>query len=163
MSKIVASALFFVVMSVAAEPWAKTFKGHVIAVADGETITVISAKHQQLRVRLAGIDAPERQQPFARQSRENLSRWVRRKEVVVEWDQKDRYGRLIGIVLLDGREINLEQLRAGYAWWYREHTRELTPEAQRRYETAEQEARTRNRGLWQQENPVPPWEWRRIP
>ena len=84
-----------------------------------------------------------------------------RRDVIVEWHKKDPYGRLVGVVFVDGHDVNLEQVRAGFAWWYREYAREQTPEDREGYALAEKAARERKFGLWADRNPVPPWEWRK--
>jgi endonuclease YncB( thermonuclease family) len=140
--------------------WAATLEGHVIGVPDGDTIRIVNAKHQQLRVRIAGIDAPERGQPFSKRSQENLNKLVRRKLVVVEWHKKDRYGRLVGTVYVRGHDVGLDQVRAGLAWWYREYAKEQPPDEREVYEVAERAAKERKLGLWADPQPMPPWEWR---
>lgn len=146
---------------VASYAWAGTLQGHVIHVADGDTVTVLDSKHQQIRVRIGGIDAPERRQAFSTRSHENLSKLVRRQIVTVEWYKKDRYGRLVGTVYVRGVDVGLQQIRAGLAWHYKHYEREQTPEDRARYAAAENEARARRIGLWLDREPVPPWEWRR--
>ena len=74
---------------------AATIEGRVVGVADGDTITILDSTKTQHRVRLAGIDGPEKKQAFGTRSRENLSKWVYRRDVIVEWHKKDRYGRLV--------------------------------------------------------------------
>ena len=140
---------------------AETLEGHVIHVADGDTITVLDSKHQQLRVRLGGIDAPERRQAFSKRSTEHLSSMVRRQIVTVEWYKKDRYGRLVGTLYVKGVDVGLEQVRAGLAWHYKRYEKEQPPEERMRYADAETDARAHRIGLWQDKEPVPPWDWRR--
>ena len=142
-----------------APAWAETLEGRVVGVADGGIVTVLDAQRKQHRVRLAGIVAPDKRQPYASRSREYLSRWIYRRNVIVEWRKKDRYGRLVGVVFVDGHDVNLEQVRAGYAWWYRDHSREQTPADREVYELAERAARERKLGLWADPKPVPPREW----
>lgn len=137
------------------------FTGHVISVADGDTVTVSNGRSQHLRIRLAGIDAPERGQPFGKHSADNLSKLIRRQEVLIRWDKKDRYGRLVGVVMHRGQDINLEQVRAGYAWWFREFADEQSPRDRINYARAERYAMENSLGLWSDQQPVPPWVWRR--
>jgi endonuclease YncB( thermonuclease family) len=152
-----ALALIFVLHGLV---WAGTLEGHVIHVADGDTISVLNSKHEQIRVRIGGIDAPERRQAFSKQSMEHLSSMVRRQIVTVEWYKKDRYGRLVGTVYVKGRDVGLEQIRAGLAWHYKRYASEQTPEERTVYEIAESAARERHLGLWTDPRPLPPWEWR---
>jgi len=135
--------------------------GRVVGIPDGDSIVVLDDRRQQHRVRLAGIDAPEKGQRYATRSRDNLSALVRRQQVVVIWHKRDSYDRVVGVVYLAGRDINLEQIRAGYAWWYRAYAAEQPHDARRSYERAEVEARQERRGLWVDNGPVPPWVWRR--
>ena len=137
------------------------FRGEVVHVLDGDSIVVVDAQHRQRRVRLAGIDAPEKGQPYANQSRRHLASLVRRKEVTVHWHRRDDWNRLVGVVSVKGRDINLEQVKAGFAWWFRAYADEQTPQMRRMYERAEKKAQLKRRGLWAEREPVPPWEWRR--
>lgn len=133
-----------------------------MGVTDGDTITVLADTRTQHKIRLAGIDAPENGQPFGQRSKQNLSDLVYRKDVVVEWQKRDRYGRIVGKVLVGGVDAGLDQIGAGMAWWYRKYAHEQRPEDQGAYAEAEQEARRARRGLWVDgERAVPPWDWRK--
>jgi len=134
--------------------------GRVVGVSDGDTITVLDSTKTQHKVRLGGIDAPEKGQPFGNRSQQNLSRLVFNQTVTVQWHKRDRYGRLVGTVYVEGNDAGLEQVRAGMAWWYRRFANEQTPEDRAIYEAAENTARERKAGLWRDPYPVPPWEWR---
>ncbi len=140
---------------------ANVFQGRVVAIADGDTITVLDAGNSQHRVRLQGIDAPERGQAFGTVSRQNLANLIFNRQVTVEYDKLDRYGRIVGKVLVDGRDICLEQIRAGLAWHYKQYENEQSPEDRRLYAEAEREARAARRELWRDESPTPPWDFRR--
>lgn len=153
------AALFALSACLAAS--AAELSGRVVGVHDGDTITVLDAAKTQHKIRLAGIDAPESNQAFGGRSKQNFSKWVYRRDVIGEGDKRDRYGRTVGVVLVDGHDVNLEQVRAGMAWWYRQYATEQTPDDRRSYELAENEARAARRGLWADNAPVPPWEWRR--
>ena len=157
----IASCVLALLLILSVPAAAEILEGHVIHIAEGDTITVLNSKHQQLRVRIAAIDAPERQQPFSKISQEHLSKLVRRQIVVVQWHKKDKYGRLVGTVHVKGLDVGLEQLRAGLAWHVKRFGNEQTPEDFAVYSAAENDARARGIGLWQDEYPVPPWEWRR--
>ena len=93
--------------------------GKVVSVADGDTITVLDDTKVQHKIRLAGIDAPERKQPFGQRAKEQLSDLVFGKTVQVETEKVDRYGRQIGKVLIDGRDANLAMVTSGMAWHYK--------------------------------------------
>jgi endonuclease YncB( thermonuclease family) len=136
--------------------------GRVVKVADGDTITVLDNTNTQHRIRLQGIDSPEKGQPFGNASRKHLAKLVTGKTVTVKWDKRDRYRRIVGFVIVDGKDMNLSQLKAGMAWFYRYYQKELSPEKRKLYARAEDEARANKKGLWQDKNPMPPWEWRRL-
>ena len=136
--------------------------GKVVEVHDGDTLTLKeAASGVEQRVRLAGIDAPEKGMPYAEASRKTLAAMVLGREVVVRWHKRDRYGRLVGKVLLDGEDVNLDLIRHGLAWHYKEFQTEQSPEDRLRYAQAEEHARQQGVGLWQEADPVPPWVWRK--
>lgn len=139
----------------------QTLEGRVVGVADGDTITVLSVGNRQTRVRLQGIDAPESEQAFGQVSKRNLSELVFKRQVVVEYEKTDRYGRTLGKVLADGRDVNLLQVKAGLAWHYKYYQDEQSPADRRLYADAETEARDARRGLWADPGPIPPWDYRR--
>lgn len=134
--------------------------GNVVGVADGDTITVLDADKVQHKVRLTGIDAPEKKQPFGNRSKQSLSDMVYNKTVTVVTDKRDRYGRELGKVLAGGKDVNLEQVRAGMAWHYKAYERTQPANDRQAYADAENEARVAKRGLWVVADPTPPWEWR---
>jgi endonuclease YncB( thermonuclease family) len=135
--------------------------GRVVSVADGDTVTVLDSNDRQHRIRLAGIDAPESHQAFGEQSRQSLSEMIFGKDVTVSYQKIDQYGRLVGKILLDGKDINLEQVRAGMAWHYKFYEDEQTTEDRELYAKAEDDARAARRGLWQDPNPVEPYQFRK--
>jgi len=140
---------------------AETITGRVVGVADGDTITVLDANKVQYKIRLSGIDAPEKKQAFGNRSKESLSALAFDKTVNVETGKRDRFGRQIGKVLVNGRDVNLVQVERGMAWFYRQYQREQSPNDRRLYEAAEDAAKAGKRGLWRDADPVPPWEFRR--
>lgn len=139
----------------------QTLTGRVVRIADGDTVTVLDATNTQHRIRLQGIDAPESHQAFGTQSKKSLSDMIFDQEVTVIYDKTDQYGRLVGKILLNGKDMNLEQVKAGMAWHYKEYEREQSPEDRELYARAEDDARSARRGLWVDANPVEPGEFRR--
>ncbi len=135
----------------------KKINGEVTLVRDGDTLTVKTKRDKLYKVRLADIDAPEIGQPFGKPSRRLASDLALNKTVRVNYTFKDKYGRLIGEVFLpDGKLLNEEMLKAGLAWHYRvknPHSSFL--------EKLEYKAWQKQLGLWVQEKPIPPWEFRR--
>jgi len=139
----------------------KALVGKVVSIADGDTLTVLDASDTQHRIRLSGIDAPESRQAFGTRSRQHLADLDFSKVVTVEYDKRDRYGRTLGKVLIDGRDANLEQIKSGMAWHYKYYENEQPPQDRKTYAEAEREARAAKRGLWVDPNPTPPWDFRR--
>ncbi|MFZ9735241.1 MAG: thermonuclease family protein [Burkholderiaceae bacterium] len=146
---------------VSLDAFAKEIAGRVVAVADGDTATVLVAGRQQVKVRLAAIDAPERAQPFGNRSKQALSTLIFGKDVTVRVTDTDRYKRTVGIIMLGDTDINLEMVRLGYAWVYRQYVIKLPRAQALQYSAAEDIARREKRGLWVDKDPTPPWEWRR--
>ncbi len=140
---------------------AATLAGRVIGISDGDTVTVLTAENHQFKIRLSGIDAPEKKQPFGAHAKETLSRQLFGHAVLVEWFKTDRYGRIVGKIEVDGVDANLKQIREGSAWVYTQYLRELPVEDRKLYLDAERQARSERRGLWRDREPEPPWEWRR--
>ncbi|MBP6683540.1 MAG: thermonuclease family protein [Halioglobus sp.] len=130
--------------------------GRVVRVADGDTVSVLDGSNTQHKIRLQGIDAPERSQPYGKKSRDALSGMVSGRNVGVVVLGKDSYGRSNGTVYLGERNINLAMVAAGHAWWYRYYAPD-----NHLLEAAEGKARAAKLGLWAEPNPVPPWDWRR--
>ena len=133
--------------------WAD-FTGKVVAVADGDSITVLRDL-QQVKVRLVDIDAPEKAQPFGTRSRQALGALVHGQEVLVVQRGTDRYQRILGRVYRGNLDVNAEQVRQGMAWVFRRYTKDASLLA------IESEAREQKRGLWRDPGPIPPWEWRK--
>ena len=140
---------------------AGTITGRVVGVSDGDTVTVLDANKRTHKIRLLGIDSPEKKQPFGERAKQSLSDLVFNKQVTVEGSKQDRYGRSLGKIVLDGQDINLEQIRRGMAWHYKQYARDQSPEDRIAYAEAENQARAQRLGLWQDANPVPPWSFRR--
>jgi endonuclease YncB( thermonuclease family) len=148
-----------------------TLEGTVTGIADGDTLYVLDGARNSHKIRLLGIDAPERGQPFGERSKQSLARLTFRKPVSVDWHERDSYGRILGrvrVATADCRQshcpkkldANLEQVRLGLAWWNKKFADSQFPGDARLYEKAEQQARSEQAGLWADRNPVPPWRWR---
>lgn len=136
---------------------AAELEGRVVAIVDGDTLDILTRDRNTVRVRLAEIDAPERRQPFGTRAREALSALAFGKDARVEIVDRDRWGRAVGLVYVEGLEVNTELVRQGFAWVFRKY----------RHRPAllelEADAKAHRRGLWGDPAPVPPWEWRRAP
>jgi endonuclease YncB( thermonuclease family) len=156
MTRILAAMIAFYVGT----GYADTLTGRVIAVADGDTLTVLEANQQQHAVRLSGIDAPESDQPYGTVSGDHLERLVSDKDVAVLYDKLDRYGRIVGKVIVDNQDANLKQVQTGLAWHYKHYQSEQSLRDRERYAKAETDARNAAIGLWAEANPIAPWDWR---
>jgi endonuclease YncB( thermonuclease family) len=153
--------LIYLTLLLATQVNANEITGRVVGVADGDTITVLDGNNTQHKIRLLGIDAPEKKQAFGEVSKQSLSELVAGEEVAVDYSKRDRYGRIIGKVLLDNNDINLEQVKRGLAWHYKQYQREQEVEDRSLYSQAEYTAQHGEVGLWTDKKPIPPWEFRR--
>jgi micrococcal nuclease len=142
-------------VSAESEVLTKGITGKVVRVADGDTITILDSKKQQHRVRLIAIDCPESKQAFGQKAKEYLSKLCFGKEVGVSWRNKDRYGRILGVVSVGGVNCNEEMLKAGLAWHYRKYSKDKT------LQTLEDAAKKAGKGLWADPKSVAPWDFRR--
>lgn len=131
--------------------------GKVVRVADGDTVTLLDSTNTQIRIRLYGIDCPESKQDFGQVAKRFASDLCFGQPIKVEVRDIDRYGRTVGIIWVqDTLNVNLELLKAGLAWHYKQYDK--TPE----YAKAEENAREKKLGLWKQPNAIAPWEFRRL-
>ena len=140
---------------------AATLQGKVVSVADGDTLTVLDDKKTQHKIRLQGIDAPEKVQAFGQKSKQSLNQLVHSKMVTVEFEKKDKYGRTVGKVLLNGTDVCLEQIKLGMAWHYKQYQSEQSKEDREIYAQAEHVAKSQAIGLWRDKNPMSPWDFRK--
>lgn len=139
---------------------ADTLEGRVVAVSDGDTIQLLDSSNKQWKIRLMGIDAPEKKQAFGQKSKQHLSDLIYDQLVTVEYSKNDRYGRAIGKILVNGTDVNFEQIKAGLAWHYKKYQKEQSPSDRSQYADAESTARAGHLGLWADADPTPPWEFR---
>lgn len=138
---------------------AEAVYARVVKIFDGDTLAIVDGANREHRVRLNGIDAPERAQSFGAVSRKSLAELTRGKTALIEYHKVDKYGRLVGKVSVDGRDVSVEQLRRGMAW-HRAHVPEDQSATEAYlYGQAESEARSRRVGLWR-EDAVAPWKYR---
>lgn len=140
---------------------AEILTGRIVGINDGDTVTLLDANQRQYKIRLTGIDAPEKKMPFGQRSKEHLSDLVFSKDVQVETEKLDRYGRTLGKILVDRKDINLAMINAGLAWHYIKYQKDQSRSDSLLYAHAEEQARQQQIGLWRDPNPTPPWEWRK--
>ena len=141
---------------------ADTLTGKVIKITDGDTVHVLQANHTKEKIRLAGIDAPERKQPHGKKATRYLASLIGNKLVTVEYDKRDRYGRIVGKIIHNDSDVNLKMVKAGYAWHYKKYQKEQSADDRLLYSDAENNARTNESGLFQDNNSIPPWTWRKL-
>lgn len=153
-------ALFTLSVAMLQPVQAAALAGKVVGITDGDTLTLLDTTNTQHKIRLAGIDTPEKGQPFGQVCKQSLSDLVFNQPVEIQWDKLDRYGRVIGKVVKKDKDINLEQIKLGCAWHYKKYQHEQSPEDREKYSSAETSARGARFGLWADPNPVAPWEWR---
>ena len=139
---------------------AGTLTGLVVGITDGDTLTLL-VDRQQYKIRIAGIDAPERHQAWGDKSKLNISRLSFNQPAVADCPKVDRWGRQICKVTVNGVDIGLEQVKDGMAWWFRKYAKEQAAEDRSDYENAESMSQLRRLGLWGDANPMPPWDFRR--
>lgn len=147
--KCAAAAVALVLSSCAAAT-----QGRVVGVADGDTLTVLTAENVQVKVRLAEIDAPEKKQAFGQASKQSLSDLCFDRPAEIKPVTTDRYGRTVARVYCSGVDVNVEQVRRGMAWVYGKYVTD------RSLHRVQDSARSRLLGLWRDEAPLAPWEWR---
>ncbi len=135
--------------------------GTIVSIADGDTVTVLDSNRRQHKIRLAGIDAPELGQPFGNASKRFLSSNVAGQTVCIQGNKIDRYQRLVGKIMLNQIDINLEVVKAGLAWHYKKYQSEQSAGDRSAYSQAENSARSALLGLWSEPKPIAPWDWRK--
>jgi len=138
-----------------------TVEGRVVGLSDGDTITVLDAGKSQHVIRVGGIDAPERKQPFGSAAKEALSSMVFDRRVAAHCWKRDRYGREVCAVFVGTRDVGLAMIRDGYAWHYKAFEQEQSAEDRAAYAGAEGDARSARRGLWREPGAIPPWDFRK--
>ena len=151
----------YLLLGVVSISHAEILSGLVVGITDGDTITLLDSSNQQYKIRLSGIDAPEKKQAFGNVSKKFLSDLIYDKNVSVEYYKNDRYGRLVGKVLLNDLNVNLEQVKHGMAWHFAKYKKEQPFNDRLTYVQAQQEAQNNKIGLWLDPNPKEPWEFRR--
>lgn len=131
--------------------------GRVVKVIDGDTIDLLPDSKKTFRIRLSGVDAPERGMPYGKAAKDYLGRLCANQRVRYVKQDVDRYGRMVAkCYLQDGRHVESEMLRAGLAWHYTRYS------SDKKLQALEDEARANRRGLWQDPNPIAPWDYRKM-
>lgn len=133
----------------------EVIEGKVVGITDGDTFTLLSPGKKRIKVRLYGIDCPEKGQDFASVAKERLSELIFGKPVQIAFKSYDRWGRTVGTVVCDGKNVNEILLAEGLAWHFTRY------DDNAEWSVIERNAREKKLGLWSLVNPVPPWKWRR--
>lgn len=150
-----------VLLLMAAPLQAVSVRGRIVGVSDGDTFTLLDGARVQHKIRLIGVDALEKRQAFGKKAKSALSALAYGRHAEADCRKFDRDKRRLCVVFVGGRDIGLEQVKAGMVWWFRRYAKEQTPRERIEYEHAESQAKRHRDGLWSDENPKPPWEWRR--
>jgi len=141
---------------------AETITVRTVGVSDGDTIAALEIDNTQHKIRLAGIIAPEKSQPFGQRFKESLSAFVFGSIVTVETDKVDRYRRkVVKVMPPEGMDANLEQVRRNLAWHYKDYQQEQSEADRATYAAAENVARGQHQLLWMDAQPVVPWKFRK--
>lgn len=140
--------------------FAEDYVGRIVGVMDGDTVDLLTESRELIRVRLSGIDAPEKKQAFGNVAKRALSDLTFDRRVVISGHKRDRWGRLVGKVTASGVDANLQMVKRGLAWHYKKYQKEQPLEDRQIYAEAELAAKAKHLGLWADKEPVPPWEFR---
>ncbi len=151
------STLLFYILLLPLISFSHTITGKVISVADGDTITILTQQHEQIIVRLAAIDTPEKSQAFGEKAKRFISSMVAGKNVSIEPETIDKYGRTVAMVYINSSNLNEQIVKQGFGWVYRKYCKEAFCDD---WLELEKKARNSQIGLWGDKNPVPPWDWR---
>jgi len=145
--------LIILLLTIALSVFPQDYKGTIIRVIDGDTF-VFQTEEGSFTVRMYGTDAPERDQPFSRESTDFLKHYLN-KDAVFKRKGADRYGRTLGKIYIDGQDVNLQSIKEGYSWHFKRYSSDQD------YASAEVYAKTNNLGLWNMPGSIPPWNWRK--
>ena len=150
--------LIFIMLVLPTLSFSLTIHGKVVSVADGDTITILDEGKQQTKIRLYGIDTPEKAQAFGKKAKKFTASLTAGKQAKVEVYDTDRYGRSVGVVFVNGTNVNEEIIKNGYAWQYQKYCKASFCDD---WLKLEEHARSFAFGLWADSNPQPPWDWRK--
>jgi endonuclease YncB( thermonuclease family) len=153
--------MFLILALVPAASYADQLVGKVIKITDGDTVNVLTNDNHTHKIRLSGIDAPEKKQAFGNRSKQALMDLIYGKTVSVEFNKLDKYQRAVGKVTFNGQDVNLRQIKLGLAWHYKKYEKEQDVEDRSIYANAEYLAQRDKVGLWYDASPIAPWDFRK--
>lgn len=154
--------LFMFAMAVAQPTLSsEVIPGLIVGVADGDTVTLLTPDKNQVKIRVQGIDAPEKSQAFGTVARQAMAKAVFQKNVQARCPSTDRYGRKICVIYVNGVDAGLQLVNQGLAWHYKQYSKEQTSDDRMNYAYAEENARAQRVGLWTEPNPMAPWDFRK--
>ena len=139
-----------------AEPIDARWTGKVVGITDGDTIKVLTPDNRQVKIRLYGVDAPEKKQAFGTKAKEFLSSLIFGETVEIQPISIDLYGRTIAKVWIHGKDVGLTCIEYGYCWHYVQYCKKCTD-----YKNAQAKAKKQGLGLWADKNPIAPWKFRK--
>lgn len=139
----------------------ETFQARVVKILDGDTIEIIDSRNSTTRIRLQAIDAPEKTQAFGNRARQRLSELIFNRIVTLETSGRDIYGRTISKVLFYNKDVCLQLIQEGFAWHFKRYADSQSKSDRESYSQAEETSRQQKLGLWADEHPVPPWQYRK--
>ena len=153
--------IVFTLALLSATCYADQLEGKVIKVTDGDTVNVLTSDNETHKIRLSGIDAPEKKQAFGNRSKQALAELIDGKTVNVEYNKLDKYQRVVGKITFNGQDVNLRQIKLGLAWHYKKYEKEQDVEDRSIYANAEYLAQRDKLGLWYDASPIAPWDYRK--
>lgn len=133
----------------------KIIQGRIIKVTDGDTVTLLANNNKKIKIRLYGIDCPEKGQAYFAQAKDFLSKKIYNKNVQVEIKNKDQYQRSVGIIWINNKNVNIDLLQQGLAWHYKQYDKSIS------YAQAEKIAQAAKKNIWSLQKPIAPWEFRK--
>lgn len=137
-----------------------SYEAELVRVFDGDSLIVHRSSGKEVEIRIHAIDAPERRQPYADASRHALRERLSREQITVVEHSRDRYDRVIAKLVVDGRDVGLDQIERGFAWHYKQYASQQSRADRERYAAAEKKAKANRIGLWADETAIPPWRYR---
>jgi endonuclease YncB( thermonuclease family) len=141
--------------------FADQLQGKVVTVTDGDTVGVLTNDNELHKIRLSGIDAPEKKQAFGNKSKQALDDEIGGKVVTVEYNKLDKYQRIVGKIMFNGKDVNLHQIQRGLAWHYKKYQNEQDVADRSIYADAEYLAQRDKLGVWADTSSMPPWDFRK--